>query len=157
MNNIVDDTLNIRRKDIDGIEYAVRLLPASDGFIIASEILKLVAPALGSGVDGLKNDAVFEQPKTFNDVAVSLITQMDKVDILKHIKRLLKDSTADSESIQFESYFMANYGRLIKVVEFALEANFSSFFTDNALKTQLMNFFLNLIDEGETSEQSPPE
>lgn len=117
--------------------YEIKFLPASDGITMAKELVKLLTPVLGSLVDGTREAAQFGDARVFSDAAVYFCANLDKADVLSMMKALLADLKVNGKDADFDTTFSANYGDLVEVVKFAMEGNFSSFFTSGALKQTL--------------------
>jgi len=120
-----------REIDADGITYTIKLLPATKGLSVATSLARTILPSLGSLADNVeKRDYILpEESVIWTELAVMLVSQLDKIDIVKTVTMLMDGSSADGEPIKFEEYFSGNYGTLIFLVEFALKENFGSFFT----------------------------
>lgn len=142
-------------KTINGKEYTVTLLPATIGLKMSLEISKLLAPSLGASVDGLRHDDILHgAPQTFSDLALKLVNQMDKVNIVGMIGTLLGSVEVNGKRIDFDNHFRANYGELIQVLEFALRENFESFFTGSGLQTRFQEVMENLTPQPQELEES---
>lgn len=137
---------------LDDVKYEIKLLPASDGIVMAKEIVKLVSPVLGSLVDGTRTHAEFGDATVFTDAALYLCSQLDKADVLEMIYALLNNLKVNGVEVEFDEAFKANYGNLVEVVKFAMEGNFSSFFSSKAL-TKTASDFMTLLSKA-TQEES---
>lgn len=113
---------NVVKTEIKGVSYQLYLLPAEEGIVMAQKLGQLVIPLL----DGDSSDGEIELD--FSKLAKNITSSISDKDFLAIIKRLLKESTADGKEINFNNYFRANYGTLIKLIAFALKENFGSFF-----------------------------
>ena len=61
-------------KTINNKQFSLKKLGARDGFTIGLEISKLVLPALGASVDGMRKDEIIHgAPQTFGDAAQKLV------------------------------------------------------------------------------------
>ena len=136
MDNLVAKTkIKVKNKNIDVQIYK---LPASQGLVVGTKLLKLILPVLGGMADEIfSEDASNESPKTFTEIAQRLLTQLDNFDILSLVKQLLDGAAIDGREQDFDEYFMANYGALLLILEFALRENFQSFFEVTGLKDRL--------------------
>lgn len=136
-------------------EIKLAKLNASEGIIIGTKLLKLILPVLGGFADGMMSEEEIENPKTFSEMASRIVDQMDSFDSLSLIKKLFNGLAVDGQGVEFDSYFMANYGELVLILEIALKENFQSFFEGTGLKTRLMTALGVVMtdDQAESDEQ----
>jgi hypothetical protein len=129
-----------------GIEVSIQKLPMSKGINVAKELICLIAPTIGSAVDGVRHDDLIHgAPKSFSDLALVLVTQLDKVDILELIQLLLAGLLIDGDEVDIEEYFSGNYGELLEIMEFALRENFQTFFIGKGIKARLITAVKTLL------------
>ena len=133
MNNDFTDAAEkqagVSSKEINGNKYSIKLLPASVGLEVTQKLIKGLSPALGVVLDS-NEELDFIESSFYTDIAIAISQGLPDLDTTNLIRVLLKDSYCDSKLIDFETHFVANYGTLIALVEFALKENFGSFFTD---------------------------
>lgn len=128
-----------RKKTINGRKYQIQLLPALKAVGMAKTLSKVVLPALGGTIDGMRDDGFNGVPKTFTDLALVICTQLDGLDLEDIIQSLLEGCSCDgTDVVDLDSHFQGELGELVGVLEFALKENFSSFFTGNDLIAPLM-------------------
>lgn len=127
-------------KNINDIDYELKLLNTSRAFITAEQLIKLGLPSLGAGLDNamLGDEEEFLESQTFATIAILITRQMDEVDVLSIVKELLKDMTADKAPVDFEKYFRGRMDLLIEIIEFALRENYGSLFIGTSLIGKLM-------------------
>lgn len=118
----------IRTKQVCGKQVQIYLLPATEGLRMAKELADVFVPTAGAFYQGVAEGGI-----NFENLAMVLVSELDKVDVAVIIARLLKDVAVDGSAINFDDYFMANYGELIEMVSFAMSENFSSFFAAKGL------------------------
>jgi hypothetical protein len=115
--------LQVEKIEIKGKEFQIELLPAGEGITIAHKLSTVILPLVSfDGEEGLNLD--------FGKLATSLTTSLGDKDLLNVIKRVLKNLCVDGKEVVFDNYFRANYGELIKILTFAFEKNFGSFFEE---------------------------
>lgn len=134
-------------KEIDGINYEIKLLNTSAAFDSFQSVMKLLLPAGGAALDGALDENLFEGDNTFSTSAMLLVRQMGEVDILKTIKLLTDGMTADGEVIDFENYFKGDLLLLVKILEFAVRENYGSLFILTGLKNKFMTFINELTQQ----------
>jgi hypothetical protein len=117
---------HVRTKEINNKSFQIHLLGAGAGIKTVTELGDIILPVIGS-MQGA-TDADGNAEVNFAEIAKAITMNMDKVNILEIIQRLLKDLAVDGSEVKIDDYFIANYGELIAVVAFALQENFSSFF-----------------------------
>lgn len=150
-------SLDTSIKTLHDVEYEIKLLNTSEAYLTFHELIKIVLPSAGAGADGLFNRDSWDDSDTFQTVAYTLLNQLDKVNTLSIIKKLLAESTADGELIDFDEYFKGRLHHLISVLEFVLQENYGSLFMDTDLKTRLTTFTSGLmtqIQEAQPLEES---
>lgn len=145
MNNLIaKTTIKVKNKKK---EVQIYKLPASKGIVLGSKLLKLILPVLGGMADEIFSEEVkTASPKTFTEIAQRLTMQLDNFDILEIIKELLSETAIDNQEVDFDEYFMANYGELVAVLEFALKENFQSFFEVAGLKDRFFKAMGSAMD-----------
>lgn len=135
----VQDKLKaIRNKnsiEIDGKVYKIDLLKAGDGIELWEELMKIVLPSVGSGLDALRSsgqrDELFDGPSTtITEIMIHLSNKLDGTRLKWVSDELLGDMTCDGVPVDFDEHFKGNYGTWLKLIRFALTENFSSFFAD---------------------------
>ncbi len=128
-------------KTINNKQFSLKKLGARDGFTIGLEISKLVLPALGASVDGMRKDEIIHgAPQTFGDAAQKLVQQMGSVDVLNIIDKMFAGMTVDDKEIDWDEYFSGNYAEMVEVLMFTLKENFESFFTESGIVQKVQTF-----------------
>ena len=112
--------------------YTIELLPATQSFAVATQLLKVALPAIGAYVDGAKKEGIVlpEENEMFAGVALLLVNQLDKISVLDIITLLTQNIKKDGQVIDVNEEFKGNLGGLIALLEFILKENCGSFFTD---------------------------
>lgn len=112
--------------------YTIELLPATQSFAIATQLLKVVLPAIGAYVDGTKKEGLVlpEENEIFAGVGLLLVNQLDKVSVLDIVTLLTQNIKKSGKVIDVNEEFKGNLGGLIALLEFILKENCGSFFTD---------------------------
>lgn len=147
ISNIVNQVNKFKRtKELSNGDVAsIKLIPATKALGLAKKLLAIIAPAVGGTLDGLRHDEYLHgAPKSFTDMALTLVQQLDNAQIENIIMALtygleikVKGST-ESKEVEFDDYFTGNYGALIEIVEFSLRENFSTFFTGKGIKARFL-------------------
>lgn len=119
-------------KKIGEDAYSLKLLPATTGASVGLRLINLALPIVGVVVDkiGEQEFVLPEDKNMWTEASILLVRQMDQVDVVDTIKLLLNQSSCNGVAIDFDQHFAANYGKLMSLVEFALEVNFKDFFTE---------------------------
>ena len=125
---------NARKKTINGKEVTIFLLPASKGLVTAKKLSQVLLPTIGAFADGTSGDGL-----DLSMPAAILVDSLDSLDVMAIVSILLEQMCVDGREVNFDEYFMANYGELFEVIKFALEENFSSFFTGSGIAKMLRN------------------
>lgn len=117
--------------DIKGEIYKIDLLDADDGLDLWENLMKVVLPSVGTGLDSMQHDPVLDgSPTTFTEAMSHLSNKLDGQTLKKISVVLLTDMEVDGKKVNWVEHFKGNYGAWRKVVKFALQENFSSFFED---------------------------
>lgn len=136
-----------KSKTINDKIFKVKILGARDGFNIGLQISKLILPAIGSSIDGMRQDELLHgAPNTFGEAAQKLVQQMGEVDANDIVEKLLSGLIVDDEDVNWDDYFAANYSELLEVLTFSMKENFGSFFTGNDI-VQKAKSWLNKVDQ----------
>lgn len=123
----------IKTKTIQGKQYQIYLLPATEGIGMAKRLASTFLPFLGEFYENIANGSI-----DFQAMAVALVGELEDYDIISDVKRLLRETAVDGNEVDFDNYYMANYGELVEAVAFAIKENFSSFFAAKGLFANLM-------------------
>lgn len=127
-----------RTKEVNGKDYQISVLPALKAIGMARKLSKVLLPILGGTIDGMRDEGLTATSSTFSDIAMTLVEQLDGLDLENTIKQLCKGLTCNGKEVRdLDSHFQGELGELVGVLEFALRENFSSFFTGNDLSARL--------------------
>lgn len=137
---------------IDSNTYQLSMLKGREGFRTAMELGKVVAPVLGATFDGVRHDDyIHGAPRTFTQLALLLIDQMDKIDVESIIfDRLLRGMAVNGKEVNVDEFFMSNYSVLVEVIAFALKENFGDFFGENGFKARFLETVKNVFNQTQT-------
>lgn len=124
---------NVRETTVNGKKVHIYLLPATRGLVMAKKLSQLVLPTI-SGFAEASNP---ESGISLATVSTLLVESLDDLDIEDIVIQLLSNLVVEGQEVTFDDYFMANYGELVEILQFALEQNFSSFFTGKGLGSLL--------------------
>lgn len=118
-------------KVINGKTYSIKLLDAMPAFVTGLQLVRAFLPALGGFLDGAKREGLVlpEEESLFAETAMLLVSQLDKVNLAEVVSYLLQDARCDKQTFDYNSHFRGKIGDFLSLVEFALRANFSDFFT----------------------------
>lgn len=140
-----------RSIDINDKTYRIQVLGGLEGIRMGNKLLKVILPVLGGGLDGLKADDTFETPKTWTNLTLLICDKIDDLNVEELITTLLKGCTVIENGqvprdININIDFMANYGELVLLIEFALKENFGSLFTEKGILQSLTKVMSKLVD-----------
>ncbi len=143
---------------VNGKNIRIKLLPAlTVGIPTARRLLNIIAPAVGGTLDGLRHDDfIHGAPKTFSEMALVVCKQLEEAEVHQIMFTLLEHMEVDNKVVNLDEYFMANYGEMIEILEFALRENFQSFFTGNGMKQRFQKV-VGMIMSGQTEQESSEE
>lgn len=136
---------------LNGKNYTAKKLNAWAGVRHGLYIMKIILPCLGAGIDGVTSAS--EQPKTFSDVTFRLVQSLeDDTKLCKLIQDLYEGFCVEGEVINFDTYFMGNYGELITSLEWLLKENFQSLFMEGGIQEKAMGALTGLLSAGQLTE-----
>lgn len=130
---------------INNKQFRIKKLPALKGLQISTRLAKIILPLAGGTFDGLKADTTFQTPRNFTHLALTLCDQIDNINLEDLSLQLLNDLYVDGNPVDFDEYFSANYGEFVEVLAFALQENFSSFFTQSGITRLFKDKILKLM------------
>lgn len=113
--------------------FRIKLLSTTNGLNIINRMTKLFLPLMGSWMDSGRREGLIlpEDDEAYTTIALLLVSKLDDFAIVKVIKALLYDLKLEDETVDYETYFRANYGELALLVESSLRENkLLDFFTD---------------------------
>ena len=113
---------SVSQSNIFGKEYQIHLLPAGEGFAMATKLSKYAAPALEDGDLSIIN------------LTAVILSQIDDKDVMEIVKRLMRNVMVDGQEVNFDEYYMANYGELVAALGYIMKENFQSFFSPDVLE-----------------------
>jgi len=112
--------------EIDGTEYRIQPFPAFKGLVILKKLTKIVGPSMTT----LLGSADAEGVDLANaEKAIELLVENfegDGVELL--IKDLINSVSKNGQPLQFDIEFMADYGKLLKLVTEVVKVNYGSVF-----------------------------
>ena len=116
---------------IKGKWYKINLLPSEDGLELWEILMQKLLPSVGSGLDGMNHDAILDgSPTTFSEAFMHLSNKLDGNTLKLVSLNVLKGMTVDGVKVDQNKFFAGNYGTWLKVIKFALQENYSSFFEE---------------------------
>ena len=116
----------IKSKDINGKTVVITLLGAKDGIKMSKLLMTRILPSVTSLVGGTSTEA-------FVAAIRDLVMTLEDVDLYEMTEKLFTNATVNDFPIKPNDYFSGNYGEYLDFMEFALEANFGSFFEASRL------------------------
>jgi hypothetical protein len=145
-----------RSKEINGKRYQITLLPALKAVGMAKTLSKVILPAIGGAIDGVRDDGLNGPPRNFTDLALTLCTQLEDLDLDNLINTLMQGVMCEGKEVRdINTHFQGELGELVAVLEFALRENFSSFFTGNDLIAPLKKMLAGMgVDISSESSES---
>lgn len=135
ISKIAQSTLNqagVHSVKIKNSTYTIELLPATQAFAVATQLLKVFLPAIGAYVDGAKREKLVlpEENEMFAGVGLLLVGQLDKISVLDIVTLLTQNIKKQGTVIDIDTEFKGNLGGLVALIEYVLVENCGSFFTD---------------------------
>jgi hypothetical protein len=134
---------NLRSIDINGSKYHIKMLDGLSGFRTQMELTKVLLPLVGESFDASRHDDVFHgAPKTFREMALLLLQQIDQINLEDMIfNRLLGELLKDGVQVKLADIIVGQYEILIELVAFAIEQNYGSLFKGKGLISRFQEKF----------------
>lgn len=103
-------------------EYEIQAFPATKGIRIFKNLAKLIGPALQA----------LSEAKDEDDASVmaisALMNSMDDVAVDELMQNLMSGVTKEKMALNFDTEFMADYGKLVKLAQEVVALNWGSLF-----------------------------
>lgn len=107
---------------IGDAQYEIQAFPATKGIRIFKNLAKLIGPAL-KALSESKN----EEEASIMAIG-ALMESMDDVAVDELMQQLMSGVTKDKMAINFDTEFMADYGKLVKLAQEVVALNWGSLF-----------------------------
>ncbi len=123
---------------IEGEEFRVSPLPAFKGLVYLKKLTKIIGPSIAAAFGTDEEKAKLEEGSFDVKSAVELLVENfddDSVEVL--IRDFMKTVTKNGQPINFDIEFMADYGKLFKLVTEVVKVNYGSVFQLGGLLTNL--------------------
>lgn len=139
--------------NINGELYGIKVLGARKGTPIGLKLKGIVLPMIARGIDGIKQEDMFEAPQTFTEMAYILTQQLDNIDVESLIfDGLLCDVCHQGIFVDnTDDFFAGNYGVMVELLAFSLKENFASVFTVGGLTSSFQTKIKSLLGLGKDS------
>lgn len=136
-----------RHTEINEELYSIELLGARKGVPIGLKLKGVVLPMIARGIDGLRDEEMFEAPQTFTELAYILTQQLESLDIENMIfDNILAKISHNGVFVEdTDEFFAANYGVMVELLAFALKENFASVFTVGGLTSNIQTKVKSLL------------
>lgn len=156
----------VKKKEIENIEFIIELLPFSEGWQVFDALKNILLPIAASFTEyqnGMTDTWVSE-------AAANYLVSYNQIDKLSLAKKLLQNCTViycggagktgsfklnfntPGNEESFDNFFAGKMQLFIKVMAFAIEANFPDFFSEAASLVQ--EFKLSLKESGEAANKA---
>ena len=123
----------VKQTVINDKQFQIYLLPTGKGLKVAKQLAQTFLPMWGEFMGSMERGEI-----DYHTLAMSLAAELETFEVEALIRELLKEMSVDGKEIDFDKYFMGNYGELIEIVAFSIKENFSSFFAAKGLLENLL-------------------
>lgn len=131
--------------------YKIVPLPWEEGIELWEDMMKVVLPSIGSGLDRLQHDEFSGSPTTFTEACINLSHNLDGHTLRVYSQAMFDGATVDGEPLDVNKEFTANYGAWRKLFVFALKENFESFFVEGW--AGMLDKVMGLLGQAETEQE----
>lgn len=120
-----------KRTMINNTEYSINLLPALPAYLLGTEIMETLIPAIGNAADnGINFKDIFPEDRSpLTQISLHLVKGMRDLDKAQIIDDLLAGATANGALLDIHNGMRGGAADIAELVEFALKENFTDFFT----------------------------
>jgi hypothetical protein len=151
----------VKRTIINGNSYSINLLPALPAYLLGTEIMETLIPAIGSAADNGMNfkDMFPEDRSPFTQVSIYLVKGLKDLDKANIINTLLEGAALDNAPLDIQTGMRGKVSDLSFLIEFALKENFNDFFIEYIKErvTGLIPLVEEILPEGLFQTESPQE
>lgn len=131
-----------RKTKLNGKEFQITLLPALQVFKYGKQLVKLILPVVGGGIDALQgnetlDDLGLDENTTFTRLAFLACDKLDEFEVEELIVHVLHGATCDGKEYDINNLTASDMKDLMGLVEFAFKENFYDFFMENPLTALL--------------------
>lgn len=115
-------------REIDGVTYTVYMLPPRKVRDMSLDLGKILGPSFGRFIDAAQSG---ENKDVFAEGFRDIFDRITKEQLNSMMDEMSAVSEADGVRLKgiFDAHFLGNVGRMFKWFRFALEVNFSDFFS----------------------------
>jgi hypothetical protein len=117
----------LAQKKFGNNNYQLKLLPARQGLVLGTKLVKLLGTSIGVSVDSGIIDGEVKDYSFATNIAVAITSSMDRVDVVEIVEELLSELAVGGTEVEFDTHFRGNYGELMAVVQWSLHENFGDF------------------------------
>ncbi len=150
--------LGLVEKTIGSHRVEISLLPCKPAGDVFFQLMDIIGPSVGVALDKIRNiDYVDpEEDSSFGEIIGTLTSKLSTNEMSYIIDELLKDCCVDGERFDGNKHFRGEFSSYLKIIQFALEANFSDFFTgylqDLGLEIPTWRDFMDMMKKLETQD-----
>lgn len=112
--------------EIDNVEYRIQPFPAFKGLVILKKLTKILAPSMSTMFTEV--DSQVMEMDNLEKAVTQLVSNFDDDTVEVLIRDLIKSVTRNGQPLAFDIEFMADYGRLLKLVKEVVMVNYSTVF-----------------------------
>jgi hypothetical protein len=139
---------------INGKVYKVIPLGASDGLVVWENLLSLLGPSIGVGIDSFNHNEIIDgSPTTFSEAVLLLQRKLDGTQLVNYSEELFTGLKCDGDDVDWNTHFSANYGDWMQVMMLAMKENFQSFFTESGFDLNLQSMMSKVLPQPVPSEE----
>jgi len=139
---------------INGRTYKVVPLMAEEGLIVWENLLALLGPSIGVGIDSFNHNEIIDgSPTTFSEAILVLQRKLDGSQLVNYSRELLTGLQCDGEEVDWNKHFSANYGDWTQVILFAMKENFQTFLTESGLGLNLQDLMNKVLPQPQSSKE----
>lgn len=139
---------------INGHTYKIIPLMAEEGLVVWENLLALLGPSIGVGIDSYNHNEVIDgSPTTFSEAILLLQRKLDGTQLVNYSRELLIGLKCDGEEVDWNSHFSANYGSWTQVIIFAMKENFQSFFVASGFDLNLQSMMNKVLPRAQSSNE----
>jgi hypothetical protein len=141
-------------KTINGKVYKIKPLCARDGLVVWENLISLLGPSVGIGIDSFNHNEIIDgSPTTFSEAMLLLQRKLDGTQLVNYSEELFVGLKCDGDEVDWNTHFSSNYGDWMQVMILAMKENFQTFFTESGFDLNLQAMMSKVLPQPEPSEE----
>jgi len=148
-----------KRTTINNTQYTINMLPALPAYLLGTQIIETIIPAVGNAADhGMNYEDMFPEDRSpFTQISIHLVKGMKDLDKAEIIHNILEGAMCNGVALDINTGMRGRVSDLAFLIEFALKENFTDFFIEYIKErvTGLLPLMKEVLPEAWLQKESP--